>query len=435
MTKLNDALSSITTAALRSLAVAYFHKRGASGMSRSELVPFFLDHMREEELDRLHSATRRATDPSQVDIHAVQHSIHRSMRERYGTQIMNNYLASQARAIEPRLQHMEENPPPSHPGGSEDQFVEAAIGPEQPHDEDRAELEEAPWPRPITQQLKDECVSAFRTGTALQACGVCAVCARRVFNKDILFVKNSVSSTRFDPATLDLEVLRITDPHILERPGQHFEFDDSSLDGLALDRKGVHTDINGTQLDICGPCHSALSKSPPRLPTLALANGNIRGTLPEHLQDCTWLEERLCARYLASACVVRLYDLTSPGAPEHRSRVMKGHACSFPLNTVATATKLPWTVADGGPLLSCIVIGPRKPRIQDLRAVFKVRRQKVKDLLDYLKANAKDYPQWEDDPAAIAALPEDDVPELIMRSVYPYAPTPFSVGRAGTLRL
>ncbi|KAE8226536.1 hypothetical protein CF319_g882 [Tilletia indica] len=150
---------------------------------------------------------------------------------------------------------------------------------------------------------------------------------------------------------------------------------------------------------------------------MSLRNGNIRGFLPESLQDCTWLEERLCARYLASAYIVRLYDFTAPGAPEERPRVMKGHTCAFPLNTVSTAAKLPWAFNDGGPLLSCIVIGPRKPRLTDLKGVFKVRRQKVLDLLKFLQENFRGYPQFKIDLAAVNALPADDVPELLMRHV------------------
>ncbi|KAE8230690.1 hypothetical protein CF326_g4303 [Tilletia indica] len=96
---------------------------------------------------------------------------------------------------------------------------------------------------------------------------------------------------------------------------------------------------------------------------------------------------------------------------------MKGHACSFPLNTVSTASKLPWAVDADESLISCIVIGPRKPRTQDLRNVFKVRREKVRSLLQYLKTHCLGYPQVELDVKALQSLPEDDVPELLMRSV------------------
>ncbi|KAE8218866.1 hypothetical protein CF326_g9075, partial [Tilletia indica] len=96
---------------------------------------------------------------------------------------------------------------------------------------------------------------------------------------------------------------------------------------------------------------------------------------------------------------------------------MKGHACSFPLNTISTATKLPWAVDADAPLVSCIIIGPRKPRTKDLRGVFKVRREKVRALLHYLREHCKDYPQFPIDDHAFNSLPEDDVPELMMRHI------------------
>ncbi|KAE8190825.1 hypothetical protein CF336_g5133 [Tilletia laevis] len=220
-----------------------------------------------------------------------------------------------------------------------------------------------------------------------------------------------------DATTLDLSILNITDPHLLGRPSRHFEYGDPALDGLALHREGIHFKDGISELDVCGDCHSSIVTVPPKLPALALANDNIRGYLPDELQDITWLEERLCAKYLASAYIVRLYDLTAPGAVEERPRVMKGHACSFPLNTVSTAAKLPWPVEGNTALLSCIVIGPRKPRMMDLRNVFKVRRDKVKSLLLYLKEHCKGYPQVSVDEDALNSLPDDDVPELIMRHV------------------
>ncbi|CAD7067792.1 unnamed protein product [Tilletia caries] len=228
---------------------------------------------------------------------------------------------------------------------------------------------------------------------------------------------HGVVCRRVEATTLDLTILTIADPHIMERPAHHFEYGHPSLDGLALHREGVHVKDQIVEVDICGECHSAIHSVPAKLPALALANDNIRGFLPDDLQDVTWLEERLCAKYLASAYIVRLYDLTAPGAPEERPRVMKGHACSFPLNTVSTAAKLPWPVDGNAALLSCIVIGPRKPRMNDLRNVFKVRRDKVKGLLLYLKDHCKGYPQVSVDDDALRSLPEDDVPELIMRHV------------------
>ncbi|KAK0541218.1 hypothetical protein OC842_000051, partial [Tilletia horrida] len=186
----------------------------------------------------------------------------------------------------------------------------------------------------------------------------------------------NLTCVRKDIVALDLAVLQVSDPHLLTLPPHYFQYGDPRLDGMALEKQGIHVSPECTEVDICDECDSALSKQPPQLPALALANGTMRGWLPEHLQDVTWLEERLCAKYLGVAYVVRLYDFEARLPSEQRARTMKGHTCSFPLNTISTATALPWKFSSGGPLVSCIIIGPRKPRKEDFNGVFTVRRQK-----------------------------------------------------------
>ncbi|KAE8228524.1 hypothetical protein CF326_g6539 [Tilletia indica] len=289
--------------------------------------------------------------------------------------------------------------------------------------EDDEDVTSAPsipdWPQPIDASTVQERLQEFRQQTTLVIGPTCAVCSRRSFNKPLLYTDLGEPFQQVSANDLSegLPLLEITDEHILARNDNHLSFEHPLLAGLALDKNGVHYRDGSPHLDICQDCHSSLTSSPPKLPALSLANSNIRGWLPPDLQDCTWLEERLCAKYLASAYIIRLYDVTSPGAPETRPRVMKGHACAFPLNTVSTAVKLPWTFSDAGPLLSCLVIGPRPPRQQDLQKVFTVRRQKVLDLLKFLRANFLDYPQFPIDDDALNQLPENDVPELLMRFV------------------
>ncbi|KAE8248570.1 hypothetical protein A4X13_0g5554, partial [Tilletia indica] len=326
-------------------------------------------------------------------------SVHRQLSERYGA-FFPPYLQSNQRRRHAQLGTVA--------------ALTLAVGDE--HAEEEPDVS-SPWPQRIPTAITDQCMQSFADSTSLAIAETCAVCGRRSFNHDLLFTVKDITCRRIPACNLDLDILAVTDPHLLARPMHHFQYGDPTLDGLALHAEGVHVKEAAADLDICSECHNALTATPQKLPALALANDNIRGYLPEDLQDITWLEERLCAKYLASAYIVRLYDLTAPGAEEERQRVMKGHACSFPLNTVSTATKLPWAVDGNAALLSCIVIGPRKPRTKDLRNVFKVRRDKVRGLLLYLQAHCKGYPQFRIDDKALDSLPEDDVPELIMRHV------------------
>ncbi|KAE8216207.1 hypothetical protein CF319_g8945, partial [Tilletia indica] len=381
--------------------------------------------MADEEANLALTHRRRSTAnaPSSTEMDFIR----RKMTERYPDRVLRLYRSSEFRRRDPRLVSLGFGQVPPGPPRSatppastdphnaaviEEYFSEDEGGPAPP-------LALPDWPQPVSASIISDRMDDFRKNTTIELGGTCAVCSRRSFTKDLLFIKAGKPLQRVAARTLEagLPLLRIDNEHILEREHPQLQFRNPLLSGLALDASGVHLEGDEPYLDICDLCHQHLSKSPPKLPALSLANGNLRGWLPPHLTDITWLEERLCARYLASAYIVRLYDMTAAGAPEGRPRIMKGHACAFPLNTISTAVKLPWAFSDGGPLLSCIVIGPRAPRQEDLRKVFKVRRQKVLDLLHFLRANFLDYPQFPIDEHALSQLPEDDVPELLMRHV------------------
>ncbi|KAE8251867.1 hypothetical protein A4X13_0g3812 [Tilletia indica] len=409
MPAVNDVFASVSSTELKNILQSHHPRCGATTKRREQLVDLLVGFMLEEEQTLLSRATRRQRPTDGVQQHLP--TVHRTMKERY-SKVFSQYICSQARQQHGSL-------PPCAPTTFQAAAAAATSSPIHPPPDDREE-DAGPsqsWPQPVPQDVKDQCMQDFVDHTDISMDATCAVCARRTFSKDLLFTKVDLRCERYIASTLQLDILRVSDPHLLSLPRESFQYGDPALDGLALDSGGIHFTPSGTTLDVCTECHTDLVKDTPTLPALALANGNIRGKLPPHLQDCTWLEERLCARYLASAYIIRLFDWTAPCAEAERPRVMKGHACAFPLNTVSTATKLPWAVGEDGALLSCIVIGPRKPRLQDLKNVFRVRRQKVQDLFNYLKAHCKDYPQFAVNEAALNSLPVDDVPELIMRHV------------------
>ncbi|KAE8222309.1 hypothetical protein CF319_g4469 [Tilletia indica] len=404
----DDHFAPLLTAAIRAVVSHHFPGCGARRLNREALVRLLVSKMIEEELRLLARGNRRQVATTAEEVATLRSFVNRSLEERYESSLLQKYYTCVERVTDLRLSVLIQVNTSDAPAPIEDSTMA-----------DRTDnvSRSIDWPQPIPQEHLDAALKDYRAGTEIAVGTTCAVCARRSFSKDILFVNKPVLCKRVNIATLNLHLLLIRDPHIIEHHAHHFTFGHSGLDGCALDRSGVHVDGSSAEIDICKECQTCLTASTPRLPPLSLANDNIRGVLPEHLQDCTWLEERLCAKYLASAYVIRLYDMTSPGAPEHRPRVMKGHACSFPLNTLSTAVKLPWTLEDSSALISCIVIGPRSPRIDDLRRIFRVRKKKVLDLLEYLRDNFQDYPQFKLDRPALDQLPDDDVPELLMRHV------------------
>ncbi|KAE8198752.1 hypothetical protein CF335_g4320 [Tilletia laevis] len=393
-----------STLHLRTFLVASQPGKRASRMTREQLSQLLLDSMVADEVTFYERAARTTfSDITNIDQYA--NTVHRKLDERYGS-YLPVYLPSLERRRHPLLRSTQ-TLVVTHPIAPTVEDVSQAVGESSGC---------SSWPQPIPDDVKHNCMLTFAHETNIKVAATCAVCGRRTFSRDLLFTDHWPCKS-FDPRLLSLDILRITDPHILERPTHYFTYGDPCIDGLALHKDGIHVLDGTTSIDICGQCHRDLVRVPPRVPALSLANDNIRGFLPADLQDVTWLEERLCARYLSSAYIVRLYDLTAPGAVDERPRIMKGHACAFPLNTVSTAIKLPWAIVKQSPLISCIVIGPRQPRIKDLRNVFKIRREKVRSLLMFLREHSKGYPQFPLDENALAMLPEDDVPELIMRHV------------------
>ncbi|KAE8221649.1 hypothetical protein CF319_g5026 [Tilletia indica] len=421
MTDKTDPLGQLSLPNLRAMATHHCPRKGAARMLREELVNLLIDHIATVEIAAFRTHERRRTDDDTTDPMRNFPSIHSKLLEQFDSKLIAGYIRCQRRLDHPDLQRYIRHPSSiSLPFPTETIPVPASSAEDvsgAPASNAEVVPEPVHWPEAIPQSLKDHCVSAFNDGTNISVQETCSVCSRRTFSKDLLFTKIHLVCQQVRADSMDLSILRIHDEHILARPGGHFQYEDTSLNDLALDKAGMHREDDHTILDICNECHTLLASQPPRMPPLALANGNIRGWLPADLQDSTWFEERLCALHLASACVVRLYDMTAPGAPPERQRTMKGHACAFPLHTVSTATKLPWAVGDGGPLVSCIVIGPRKPRLSDLRGVFKVRREKVRALLRYLRENFAGYPQFTLDEESLNSLPDDDVPELLMRCV------------------
>ncbi|KAE8244560.1 hypothetical protein A4X13_0g6492, partial [Tilletia indica] len=413
-----DSFFSVTTSKLREVAMHNFTrpKGGIKKMDRPTVTNFLIASLIKEETSMFQAIARRQTDTDDKWMHQASPKIIRQLKERHDTSIIDAYLASSERVnhthlpapfrLDPNRMRLEDSPVDSDgEDGMQDQ------------EPSRPPVPEELWPLPVSQETKDDCVRNFLDGTEIRIGPTCAVCARRSYTRDLLFRKSTVMCKRINVDSIDLEVLRIKDEHVLDRHIDDFTFGCDPIDGLALDRNGLHLSDEPVSLDICDDCFRCLTAKSPRLPPLALNNGNIRGKLPPDLADCTWLEERLCARFLASAYVVRLYDLCKPGAPEHRQRVMKGHTCAFPLHTISTATKLPRSLGDGDAFVSCVVIGPRKVRKEDLRHIFKVRREKVRALFHFLRANFKNYPQFPINETALDCLPADDVPELMMRYV------------------
>jgi len=181
---------------------------------------------------------------------------------------------------------------------------------------------------------------------------------------------------------------------LVNQLSSEFIFGNHALDSLLLVKSGVHVDetTHNATVKVCNQCHASLSKKPhPRVPKFALKNKLYRGHLPQEFQDLTWVEEQVCAIYRATAFVTRLSHSDDPPNPH----VFHGNTCAHNQNVVLTAKVLPRTSADINDSLTVVFVGPGSTiPLSCLKNVFRIRKEKVRRFLLWLKHNNRLYSQY-----------------------------------------
>jgi len=255
------------------------------------------------------------------------------------------------------------------------------------------------WPQVVPQHVIVDCCRNYFNGTIWTKPQTCAVCARaRTGAKPKLlllpFTDGSLPllNVLHIPAT---SPLHDTDPFLFQHP---------ALNNIMLTSDGIHSVEGGVKICVCYDCYTPLSATPSRVPKFALKNNLYRGSLPFHLADLTWVEEQVCALYRSTALVTRLYGSDDPCQPH----VFRGNTCAFAQNTLSTAKKLPRTPSDVSDMLSVVFTGPSEKVPEScLKHVFRVRKQKILDFLDFLRHHNILYNDIELDYSILDLYPVD----------------------------
>ncbi|KAJ3520697.1 hypothetical protein NMY22_g12638 [Coprinellus aureogranulatus] len=139
--------------------------------------------------------------------------------------------------------------------------------------------------------------------------------------------------------------------------------------------------IDGDLTSICPTCDEALSRG--QRPKASLANHLWLGKVPECLKNLTLAEKALITRVRYNRCIVR---------------VAKGHAkmvanvIAFEHPTKKIHERLPISRDELSEVLSVLYNGAEPPSDEDLRRTpVLVRRDKVRNALEWLKINHRDY--------------------------------------------
>lgn len=172
----------------------------------------------------------------------------------------------------------------------------------------------------------------------------------------------------------------------------------------------------------CRECRDALKTTSTLPPKLSLANGLWIGDVPWHLQVLTIPEQMLIALLFPRVFVFKLFPKHMGGGrdPTTLQRGMRGTVSTYELDMQGIASMvagdlMPRPSAILASVISVTFIGLGALPKQWLRHTFRVRRQFVFEALSWLKQNnQKYYGDIEIDPARIASLPEDDVPDELL---------------------
>jgi len=184
----------------------------------------------------------------------------------------------------------------------------------------------------------------------------------------------------------------------------------------AIDQHHIMIDplaiINSNTISVCNKCYSTLSGG--SLPIEALANFRWTGPVPEELKDLTWVEEALVARSHLFGKVFQLEE-RKHGEPTYSS--IKEHIVLVPQNTMQLLDILPMSPDALADMAHVVWVGRSEPDISKLALYFKVRKQRVIDVLRWLQQNYEDYQNITIDNMELNKWPSVFITEAFLSSI------------------
>ena len=218
-------------------------------------------------------------------------------------------------------------------------------------------------PDPPSNALLESIIKGFCNDTAPEKFieGGCAVCGK-LFSINDMALLNEVNSD-----------LNIISPGDIGRYERLYESDPiMSLKGPILAENCDH---------VCGTCQLFLKKN--KMPPESLANSFWIGAIPLVLQNLTFAEKMLISKIRHNKCLVRV----SSGRAK-----MTANVIMFSNPTVKVYHALPPSRREISEILAFVFQGPVQPTESDIkRTPMLVRRNVVKDALEWLKLNHVDY--------------------------------------------
>lgn len=242
-----------------------------------------------------------------------------------------------------------------------------------------------PSKRLIHQIITDYCKGIDQSEMQEEACAVCA---------ELTAVKSAI---RLSEDKLELDYLRAYGVHCTAKERASCLQPVQPASDLVIEHE---SNI------ICQTCNVFVRKH--ALPPNALANGLWVGPVPPQLKDLTWAEKIVIARVRTG-----IFSIKVACGP----RKMKANVIAFqqPIPTVYDILPLP--LCDLDEVLAVLFVGPCVPSASELEEMKRtpalIRRNIVKNALEWLKNNHRDYKSVEISYRNLNTYPEGDVPVSI----------------------
>ena len=231
---------------------------------------------------------------------------------------------------------------------------------------------------------------------------ICAICAR-----DLNCREHNIKAASLQ----DLPNMHQLIPHTKHPKHDLYE-------GKLLDPMGVSIVDGVYMVKTCHQCRVSLEKDGPDLPpALSLANNLWIGQVPLELSCLTFPEQLLIAHLYPRVYVFKLFPKKGfTGDSSRLQRGMRGTVTTYELDQTGISSMLednlmPWPPQILASFLSVTFIGLGQLPKKWLLSLFRVRRLKVMEALQWLKQNnQKYYGDINIDLSRLMKLPEDDIP-------------------------
>jgi hypothetical protein len=261
---------------------------------------------------------------------------------------------------------------------------------------------------PVDQETVECCINDFidATGNVALARKVCMVCAREVWARQ---------ADRWSVDDLPNGFLLVPRER---HPAQLL------TKGMLLEQATMEMDKGIMHGDVCHDCLKSLKRC--KMPPLSLANDMWIGAIPTELKVLTLPERILVSRYFPAAYIVKLFPKRKGAKYWPKSGLnsgVKGNVSTYKLNTEDIADMVDTNVMPPpakimASTIGVTIIGPKDLPERTMPHFLRVRRDRIRDALLWLKNNNLLYANITISEPHLNQLPEDGIPQEILSCVH-----------------